>query len=138
MAKDGLVTIVVSEHPDVRLLIDTAGYRRRAVSLLDLLQSGPPGRVRKVELERGLLCQVEVYARPADGSESTAIAGAEVWDGSRRLGVTDVDGRMTLDLWRWPEGALRAEARGYQPSSWYPADFFGDPGPMVIEMEPVD
>lgn len=135
VAVDGLLTIFVSEHPDVRLLIDSPGYRRQFVAPLELLSSGPRRSLLRVELERGLLRPIEVHSVSEDGARETLLLGATVWEGSRLLGVTDDEGQLSLDLGHWPATPLRVEASGHHTASWHPADGAGEPGPAMIRLE---
>ena len=135
-ASDGLLSLSVSEHPDVRLLIDAAGHRRKTLSLAELTRSELIEGVYRVGLEEGVLQTIEIHGEPQGAGDDTRLRAAELWEGSRRLGVADEEGRLTLDLPYWPSAPLRVVAAGHAAGEWSPSDGFGEPGPAQLWLEP--
>jgi len=130
----GLTTLVVSEHPDVRLRVDAVGHRSRALVPARLFDPEGERRLHRIELEPGLRCGLLVVSGSPGDAPGTPLPGAAVRDGARLLGLTDGAGRLEVDTAVWPSGPLRIEAPGHRASSWSPSDGLGEPGPIVIEL----
>jgi hypothetical protein len=121
-------------HESTRLVLESRGYRRRGLSLADLMASDPVEGRRRVEIERGVLRTLRVVAADEDGALA-AVRGARVLAGARLLGSTDADGRFVVDLMEWPENGLTVDAGARGTATWLPSDGFADLVPAQVELD---